>query len=76
MDVAAYVLSRSDVTEVTPVLTEVDIWLVLRTSHKRGVGPRFHFSVGAGEPADYAARAVARVRAVHRPAAPTPGMEY
>ncbi len=75
MDVAAYVLSRPAVAAAAPVLTEVDVWLVLRTSHKRGVGPRFHFSVGAGEPADFAARAIARVKATHRPAAPSHGGE-
>ncbi len=75
LDVASYVLSRPNVASATPALSEVDVWLVLRTSNKRGVA-RFHFSIGAGEPADFAARAMARVRAAHRPAAPSTGAEY
>ena len=75
-DLAAYILAQPDVASITPVLTEVDIWLVLRTSVKKGVGPRFRFSVGDGEPADFVARAHARVSAVHRPAAPTLGAAY
>ncbi len=75
LDVAAFVLSCEDVARANPTLSEVDVWLVLRTSNKRGVA-RFHFSVAAGERADYAARAAARVRAARRPAPPTPGQEY